>query len=557
MKKNIILLIITAMLFPVMISSISAQDAQEEVYQSEVPDQLHGSGLMGYISSSAPQPSSGYGAGIGFYVAVYPILPEPIDQFQIGLASTWIVPKNADNTTVPLCPPGTHARDNWPERAPTYGSVFQTIEGGLGMWGSTQFRAGYKPPKFQIVGVPDCYSGNYLISPGWSNKTTATDDEKMGIAQLSNHFLLPPDGLTFKDNPQGELFGYSWMALPLMDEKPGPPPTGNQHWTLFLALDNFKGPVAFVIPESWSKISKDYPFDYGRCLDAQEGNSGGGAQEFNTVPYFEVKDDQGITYSKVPNFIYPVDEKGRTVLMQDVRYYSNRAIADDILEWRNGGPGCSGRFRTSADACFMSEITVSPIKFRQTSERKDLTGIDKVVQTAVFDSFTFGLQWNNSPVSPNGEFPRYYRETGMERVAVAASEVPDRLREAKFAPAVNKKNYSSPVTGSWGNPGPVSGPYSVVLADGSTVTYHWYRFIDQPALQQYSNVWSDSEKSELQTMIENIQRNFSMDGEYMPPPRDGKPLAAIDPALIVTPPAGLEVGYVPIVTSQEIVSQGK
>jgi len=553
MKKNTRLLILAVILFPGLTSCTSAQDIQNEQFHSGAPVQLHGSGLMGYISSSAPQPESGYGAGIGFYVAVYPILSEPIDQFQIGLASTWIVPKNADNTTIPLCPTGTHARDNWPERAPTYGSVFQTIEGGLGMWGSTQFRAAYKPPKFQIVGVPDCYSGNYLISPGWSNKTTATEDDKMGIAQLSNHFLIPPDGLTFADNPRGELFGYSWMALPLMDEKPGPPPTGNQHWTLFLALDNFKGPVAFVIPESWSKISRDYPFDYGRCLDAQEGYSGGGAQEFNTVPYFEVKDDQGITYSKVPDFIYPVDENGRTVLMQDVRYYSNRAISDDILEWRKGGPGCTGRFRTSGDACFMAEITVSPIKFRQTSERKDLTGIDKVVQTAVFDRYTFGLQWNNSPVSPNGEFPRYYRETGMERVAVAASEVPDRLREAKFKPAVNKKNYSSPTTGSWGDPGPVSGPYYVVLADGSRVTYHWYRFIDQPALQQYRDVWSDSEKSELQTMIENIQRNFSMDGEYMPPPRDGKPLAAIDPALIVTPPAGLEVGYVPIVTAQEIV----
>ena len=128
---------------------------------------------MGYISSDAPQPAAGFGAGIGFYVAVYPILPEPIDNFQIGLASTWIVPKNADNKDQPLCPPGSYARDNWPERAPTYGSVFQTIEGGLGIWGSTQFRAGYKPPKFQIVGVPDCYTGNYLISPGWSNMTSA------------------------------------------------------------------------------------------------------------------------------------------------------------------------------------------------------------------------------------------------------------------------------------------------------------------------------------------------------------------------------------------------
>ncbi len=529
------------------------KSANQQHYYSDTTNQLQGSGVMGYITSKAPQPSSGYGAGMGFYVAVYPILPQPIDHFQIGLASTWIVPKNADNTTQPLCPPGSYARDNWAERrGPTFGDVFQTIEGGLGMWGSTQFRAGYKPPKFQIVGVPDCYTGNYLISPGWSNTTTASADNKMGIAQLSNHMLIPPDGLTFQDNPNGELFGYSWMSLPLSDIKPGLPPTGNQHWTLFLSLANFKGPLAFMIPESWSKISKDYKFDYGRGLDAQEGNSHGGAQEFNTVPYFEVKDDQGITFSKVPNFIYPVDEKGRTVLMQDVRYYSNKALSNALLKWRKGGPASSGKFDTCAAACFMAPIEVKPISFKQTEENKQLTGIEKVVQTAAFDSYTFGLQWNNSPVSPNGEFPQYYKETNSGRVAVAASEVPEKLRSKEFIPAKNANNYTSPTTGSWTRPASAKGPYYTKLADGSTITYYWYKFIDQPALQQYRNVWSKSTKADLQITIEKIQKNWGVEQEYMPAPRDGKPLVKIDPALLVSPPKGLEIGYVPIVTAQEI-----
>jgi hypothetical protein len=60
-------------------------------------------------------------------------------------------------------------------------------------------------------------------------------------------------------------------------------------------------------------------------------------------------------------------------------------------------------------------------------------------------------------------------------------------------------------------------------------------------------------KADLQSIIEKIQKSWTIDKEYMPAPRDGKPLVSIDPALIVTPPAGLEVGYVPIVTHQEIV----
>jgi hypothetical protein len=38
------------------------------------------------------------------------------------------------------------------------------------------------------------------------------------------------------------------------------------------------------------------------------------------------------------------------------------------------------------------------------------------------------------------------------------------------------------------------------------------------------------------------------------PPASGK-LAELDPALIVTPPPGLEVGYVPIITRQEARDQ--
>jgi hypothetical protein len=38
---------------------------------------------------------------------------------------------------------------------------------------------------------------------------------------------------------------------------------------------------------------------------------------------------------------------------------------------------------------------------------------------------------------------------------------------------------------------------------------------------------------------------------YRAPPSTGS-LATLDPALLVTPPQGLEVGYVPIVTRQEV-----
>ncbi|HEY6955011.1 MAG TPA: sialate O-acetylesterase [Flavisolibacter sp.] len=514
--------------------------------------EINNDGLMGYISfRTSPQPR-GYAAGIGFYSAVYSMLPKPIHSFQIGLASTWIIPDNSENLTQPLCPPGTYARENWGERrGPTFKDVFQTIEGGLGIWGSTQFRAGYTSPKFQIVAVPDCYTGNYLISPGWGNSPRVTEDNKMGIAQISNRLLVPPDGITFRENPKGKLFGYSWMSLPFSGVKKQDPPTGNQYWTLFFAVSNFNGPVAFIIPESWSKISANYPFDHNRGLDSRGGLSGGGAQEINTVPYFEMKDNSGTTYSRIPEFLYPVNANGETVLIQDVRYYSSKALADAFAKWRKGGPECSGRFRISDSSSVLAKLKALPFNFHQTDGKIPLVGFDETVQTAVFnDSTAFGLRWFPSPISDIGVLPQYFKQSGNLRTCVSSTAVPKELTEKEFAPAVNGTDYTSPASGSWAEPGPARGPYYAYLADGSRVTYYWYRFIDQPSLQQYKHVWSDSLRSALQGLVEKIHHHWTIDKEYMPPPARGQKLAPLDPALIVKPPAGLEVGYVPIVTAQ-------
>ncbi len=123
-----------------------------------------------------------------------------------------------------------------------------------------------------------------------------------------------------------------------------------------------------------------------------------------------------------------------------------------------------------------------------------------------------------------------------------------KLLTQEFKLAGRGQPYTSPTGGAWGTPGPTRGPYRVDLADGSTVTYSWYRFVDQPSFQQYK--WSKAKKAKLQSFIEKIHASWRIDRDYMAPPGSGT-LAALDPALLVTPPKGLEVGYVPIVTHQE------
>jgi len=483
---------------------------------------------------------------MGFYTAVWRLIDKPLAHFQIGLAGCWILPDNSDNKDKPLCPEGTLARQ-WQRRGPTWESVFQTIEGGVGYWAGNHFR--YGPPKFSMNATAQCY--DYEIgSPGWSffYSSQALPDDRLGIAQLSNRLLIPPDGLTFQGNPNGEFLGYTWMALPFSDPTSGEPPTGEQSWTCFLSTANFKGPIAYYIPETWSKIGKLFkcPFLYGRGLDTRPGKMHGGAMEINTVPRFDGQDARGVRYSKIPKLQFPVDAQGRSLLVQEVTYYSKAALYDAFKAWRDGGPACPGRF--DPKGAWKPTLTTRSVHLDQAGKR--ILGLEHFFQTKVFEGNVWGLQWNDNPISPKGGFPEYFTWEGEKCLPVSAAQVPKDtyLHQQKFKLAGPGEPYSSPTAGAWARPGPKLGPFTVQLADGSVVTYSWYRFIDQPSFQQYR--WSEEKKAKLQALVEKIHASWPIDRDYMSPLKHGK-LAALDPALLVSPPKGLEVGYVPIVTRQE------
>ncbi|MCX6938823.1 MAG: hypothetical protein NTU80_13200 [Verrucomicrobia bacterium] len=504
-------------------------------------------GLAGYISfGHEPLPAAGgYNAGMGFYAAVWPLVDEPLADFQIGLPGSWIQPDNSDNEDKPLAPKGTEAR-KWKERGPTWSSVFQTIEGGLGYWAGNHFRYGL--PKFSMNATPQCY--DYEVgSPGWSffYSNEALPDDRLGIAQLSNRLLIPPDGLPFQGKPNGEFLGYTWMALPFTGPTSGDPPTGDQSWTCFLSAANFKGPIAYYIPETWSKIGKlfNYPFVYGRGLDARPGVMGGGAMEINTVPRFDTKDAKGRTYTKLPKLQWPVDAQGRAFLVQDVTYYSKSALYNAFKAWRDGGPACSGRIERKG--AFKPKLYAESTDYSQAG--KKITGVDGVFETRVFKGNVWGLQWSKNPLVAKGLFPQYYKEVGEKRMAVSAAAVPaeTKLLDLEFKRAEKGAPYTSPNGGAWAKPGPKMGPFTARLVDGSVVTYSWYRFVDQPSFQQYH--WSSEKKAKLQALVEKLHASWASDRDYMAPPTRGK-LVSLDPALLVTPPTGLKVGYVPIVTRQ-------
>lgn len=492
-------------------------------------------GFHGYISMSVQSPPKGYGYGTSFYVSVWPLIEQPLAGFQIGLPSTWIVPDNRDFKT-PLCPPGTRARDNWPERGPYYRDVFQTIEGGLGYWVSTRFPS--TTPKYRINGTPNGYN-HEISSPGWGfGKVQSLPAADMGIAQLSNRLLIPPDGLTLKSDSKGEVLGNAWMVMdftqPRQEEQIT---TGDQCWTLFLNAKNFKGPVAFWLPDTWSQLSRRYPPIDGRGLDSRPGLMGSGAMEVNTVPYFEANAKNGVSYSRIPKIQFPVGKQGETILMQDITFYSKDAIRttgsfDQRQSWK-------------------PRLTANPISFKQGPRRIPLTGYRQTVQTKIFGKpgkQAFGLQWNRK--APVRSLPEYFKQDGKSRIVINEQQVPKetKLVEQEFQKPGMKFRYESQRSSIWTDPGPVSKTFQRRLNDGSTVSYAWYRFIDQPSIRALN--WSDKERKRIQTKVEQIHKRWKIDQSYMPAPSFGK-IASLDAALVVQPPRGWEVGYVPIILRQE------
>jgi hypothetical protein len=267
--------------------------------------------------------------------------------------------------------------------------------------------------------------------------------------------------------------------------------------------------------------------------------------EINTVPRMDEKRSGDTIFYKIPQLFFPVDNQGRSVLVRDVKYYSKKALYDSFKGWKDGKNVCSGSF--DKNGTWEPVLTTKMPVFDQNEIK--LSGMDNIFTTKIFSDNVFGIQWKSNPLTNQGEFPQYFMQVGNgPRVPISASMVPAELKKGEFKLAEWGSPYTSRDSGSWVAPGPASKPINVVLADGSTVTYCWYRFIDQPSLQQFH--WSKEERGRLQAFVEKIQRQWLTNKNYMAPPKEGE-LVSLDPALIVQPPPGLEVGYVPIVIGQK------
>jgi hypothetical protein len=248
--------------------------------------------------------------------------------------------------------------------------------------------------------------------------------------------------------------------------------------------------------------------------------------------------------------------------------YNRQALWDAVKTWFEGGAGASGaihpagavlhRFTGKGGATWRIYPDGTP------KEEKAPVAWNSFATPMAADPHTFGYRWDlkvaqqtDAGNGPMVKLPEYYHlaKSGAKSqwVPVQAEAVPAEtgLTKARFARPTGRspKTYVTPedAASCWKKPGPKAGPFQAHPEDGSVVTYYWYRFADQPALLNAD--LTAQEREALQARVEKLHRSWKKDREYLAPPAFGT-LAEIDPALVVTPPPGLEAGYVPIVTRQ-------
>jgi len=529
----------TLRLLSVLLFALPAVRSSAEIQRGE---------MFGYLLFDGQRVPEEFNAGFSLYAAAWPLVDHyPGHDFQTGLLSTWMHP---------LYQPGQKPKEE----------CYTDIEGGLGWWRDTHFPT--TTPKFIMGGVGPNFSV-IANGPGYGAGTWEDERGLYGVAQLSPWLLFPLDGLNLKQGTSGEFFGYGYLPLPLTDPKPTtagtPVRTGNQCWTLFLNTADFKGPVAFFTPYFWSRALLEHPQWEGKLLDSAPSDPNKAIQmETQHIPAIFGNARDGTSFARMAHTSFPITPAGHSALLHRHTVYRRAALWDDVERWFAGGPPADGVIKTPASATqqFKAGGGSSWSFYPPGVPREQAASLAwKSFATSITpDPLTLGFRWSQELTRTSGTlvtlpgFFRLGRDGEKQRWSVvSAQDVPEDLGLAQYRFETPRETPQEPrVTpddpeGSWKKPGPAAGPFKARLGDGSVVTYYWYRFADQPAMLNAD--LTPAAREVVQQRVEKLHRAWTKDRTYLPPPDIGQ-LAHLDPALILTPPPGLEVGYVPIVTRQ-------
>ena len=539
-------------------------------------------GYLGMGHTDEPIPA-GFEWGSFHYTNVFPLLDAEATRayYQSGLASTWLTPNRTLGSGSFEAAQASDSSVEYP---------YTTIEGGVGLWRSTRFAN--NSPKFLMGGIAAGFdsfaSGVSRGQPAWGEDGGWAENRgRYAVAQLSNSALYPLDMLNIEDGTANKMFGYGYYPLPLSEPKSSTDnssaPTGDKSWTLFLNTSNFKGPLAFFTPSFWSRRSIDLPEVQGELFDSNLLKTPrSSSMETKSIPAVSWTAPDGDKYYRLQAMHFPVDKDGAGRLLTELMS-SDRSVWDSVQSWFSGGDVASTGFASAGSRVHTTNVLAfgearSTWRFAEEDVDTYIDTSDFMTRVSDANASTSTIQWDMDYVTETDnelvQLPEFYvyREGAEKAVPVAAEDVPAASGLAELDSITDYADFfdvtqrdttaittpmhpdyvaSSTVEQVWSSPGPYLGPFNATLGDGSTVTYYWYKFNEQPAILNAD--MSDTERAQIQSRVELLHENWGPDANYFPDP--DQPLAALDSALILTPPSGLASGYVPITVNQQLSSE--
>lgn len=455
------------------------------------------------------------------------------------------------------------------------GGVRGSIEGGMGYW-----MYHIEKPMVSWL-IPGTTSANYEVFGGTFLADRAQPCVNMGGAvRISNRLLVPNDALTFEEPDtlfgRDGMLGYMLQRTPL--GKRSPTDRAN-YWTIIVDAGNFAGPVMMIsswfwdMRTNWHPKSKSWSDPSVRIGLIQEGFEGSLGAHY-------VKSNGDVFY-KSTKWHYPLDntstaeKKTSTLFTAHKGYESDWA---DILEGILDGTSQSTHqdvLKASRRAGVTPQCNVpTPAEANEMhftdDEDNRIDGFGISADTDATDKMSAGCPYrlkidaSDPSVECNGGWCEGspYVKNGK---SVPASAIPNDVKaqlDAEAFPDVrvdSRAHYSpaDPEKPCFDYPGPADSTLYCIRTNAKAwIGFRWYKFVDQPELNQVFAALPDDERAAAKDYMQNRITNFHKmgrgswfdEGDVKLPA--GK--ANFDSNLLLTPPSGLEFGYVPVPVYQAL-----
>eukprot|EP00759_Apiculatamorpha_spiralis_P036572 PhF_6_TR3672/c0_g1_i1/m.5180 len=503
-------------------------------------------------------------AGFSWYTHIHPMFSNGLpDGMQVGLGGTWLSPYGIDFGKTCACNPA-----GWPNNSTLFpgdnmngccdtpdrcGGLYQTFEGGPGYWFD---ELPTDIPKWRAGSSSGCY--DYCVnSPLWCGGLGPPRGcGSLGIVAFSNSLLFAPDGLGVTDPG---FLGVAYVRTPLGKVTA----TDNRnYWTIVLDAANFAGPVAYWTPEFWASRAQEYEKESAGLKDLGTSpglSTGADGMEWNTIQ--TLKNNNTGLY-KVPKLSFPYPN-GRSVITMGNRGYNNTEIEIPIENAIvSGVMDVSKIMAKSTRAKCIPDAYPAPLALDARGVKIEIGTLETTIED---DECVWSVRFNKNLCTTSPcTLPEYFTVNGTSMSTppkgdpLATSTLPKKSQPTT-APN-NAWDALTPLPSTFADgkcidsPGPaVSDLNCTKTAANTWVAWRWYKFVDQPSLQRAK--LTSAQRDYLQTRIVQLHklmtpRTQSSKWIKTPPSiqsgKDGG-LGTIDPALLVTPPLGMEYGYVPIV----------